>query len=131
MKMRRKKRAATLLLAAWSAVLMGVVPALGAAPDVTAGSATVAAAATTAGCDAQVSCGSGCTAEFTHGFCVLGVEWEGSASLGGWQILSSFRVSCHICECWYSYTNADGNRLLKRTTSMGCNGGFPGIEILE
>lgn len=132
MKMRRKNRAATLLLATWPAVMTAAVPLAGATPDAAVGTAMPATVATVAaGCDAQVSCGAGCTADFTHGFCVLAADWDGSLSLGGWQLLPSFSVSCHICECWYSYLNADGNRLLKRTTSLGCEGGFSGIEILE
>ncbi len=119
------RRARVLSLAIW-AVALGQTPVVG----VTAGHAAARDSGVIS-CESKVDCGAGCWAEFTHGFCVQAFEWEGALRIGSVQLAPSIRAECSVCECWYAYVNADGNRLLKRSTSLRCSGGFPGVETYE
>lgn len=121
----RTKRARALTLAIW-AVVLGQTPVVGA----TDGHAD-ARDSDMSSCESTADCGAGCQAEFTHGFCVQAFEWEGGLRIGSVQLAPSIRAECSVCECWYAYVNADGNRLLKRSTSLRCSGGFPGVETYE
>jgi hypothetical protein len=125
MKKTGTKRARVLTLAIW-AVVSWQTPLAGAA----VGHADASESGTIS-CDAKVDCGAGCWAEFTHGFCVQAFEWEGGFRIGSVQLAPSISAECSVCECWYAYVNADGNRLLKRSTSLRCSGGFPGVETYE
>jgi len=92
-----------------------------------AGSAGAPLAAT--GCPAAISCGGGCVAELSTGFCILAVSWTGGARIGGFQIGPTFRAECYICDCWYIYTSSSGNRIFKRTTDLGCSGSIGDLHV--
>jgi len=134
MKRIRRNRWVASVLAVWL-FAGGMVPAARAASrdaasvDARADASTTTAAAT--GCPHTVSCGIGCTATFATGFCLLAVKWRGAVKIGAVQIGPALDVDCNICECWYIYTNALGNKIFKRNAAMRCGAVFDGITIVE
>lgn len=128
MRIRRGRRAVTTLLALWVA-LGGTASAALAAPGADAPTASSAAVSGAASCARSISCGSGCTAKLSTGFCVQAVDWYGAVEIGGIQIGPGIKVTCDVCECWYIYTSASGNRVFKRTTALSCSAGSPDVEM--
>jgi hypothetical protein len=130
MRMSGRKRVASALLAVW--IGAGAIVSAAAAREVPSLEAAVVDAAAPAGaanCSATISCGAVCSAKLASGFCTLAFSWEARAKFGWVQIGPSFEGECHICECWYIYTNSLGNSIFKRATDTGCSGGFSGLEI--
>ena len=142
MRIGRWKRVVSTLLAIWllGGPLVDVAHAadrpdetgaiLATVPATAAEAASRAAAAASAdGCPSSVSCGSDCTAELVTGFCAVAVSWTGGARVGGIQIGPRIRVTCEVCECWYTYTSGTGFQTFKRTTKLGCSAGSPDIHV--
>ncbi|MFV1985642.1 MAG: hypothetical protein ACC682_00060 [Gemmatimonadota bacterium] len=122
-----RKRVASALLAVWIGA-SGIVSAA-AADEAPSADAVGVAMAGVGNCPTTVSCGAGCSARLVSGFCALAFSWEAKARFGWVQIGPSFEGECHLCECWYVYTNSLGNDIFKRTTKSGCSAGFPGLQI--
>jgi hypothetical protein len=132
-----RKRVVTALLAVWigtggvvSAVLATPRSETGDRPAATTAMSPVSSRTTVAAsCLRSISCGAGCYATLSTGFCALAIDWEAKARIGGIQIGPAIKVRCDICECWYTYTSATGNRVFKRTTKFNCSAGSPDVEM--
>jgi len=127
----RRARIARVVAFSW---LMASGPARAVAGDVpaepvTSEAAAVEAATSAGGCASWLSCGSGCSAELVTGVCILTVQWSGGVQVGGIQIGPQLGIECSLCECWYTYLNADENKLFKRTTRLSCGGSLSGVEV--
>ncbi|MDX1394233.1 MAG: hypothetical protein R3195_07580 [Gemmatimonadota bacterium] len=140
MRIGRWKRVVSALLAVWllGSPMVGAAAAAGrpeasgmtpSAEPATAAESETSAAAAADGCPSTQSCGSDCTAELVTGFCAVVVSWTGGASVGGIQIGPRLRVTCDVCECWYTYTSSTGFKTFKRTTKLGCSAGSPDIHV--
>ncbi len=127
MRISGRKRAASVLLAVW--IGAGGIVSTAAAGEAPSAGAEAVATTRAGSCPATISCGAGCSATLATSFCTLAFSWEAKAKFGWVQIGPSFEGECHICECWYIYTNSVGNDIFKRTTDSGCTAGFPGLEI--
>ena len=127
MRMSRRTRAASALLAVW--IGAGGIVSAAVAREAPSTEAVGAVTARVGSCPTTISCGGGCTAKLASGFCTLAFSWEAKAKFGWVQIGPSFEGECHICECWYIYTNSFGNSVFKRMTDSGCRAGFSGLKI--
>lgn len=78
-------------------------------------------------CSPTISCGSGCVARLSSGFCMHVGSTDIQGGIGPFKLGPKFKAGCTLCECWYVYQSRDGNRRFKRTTRMRCEVGAGGI----
>jgi len=86
-------------------------------------------------CPLSERCGSGCTARLDVAFCVRLLSYSGGVSLstpvGKVKIGPTLKLSCQLCDCWYIYTNSNGNLQFKRTTDLTCDGSLIGVGLYK
>lgn len=129
--MKKPRFSVRAMIAVWLMTLLWTSPAHGefgahAHDGVEGGVEPVVAASV--GCPATISCGVGCTAHFSNGFCTEALDWEGGIGVGSLQIGPKVHLQCGVCECWYVYQGAAGNRF-KRMVEAKCSVTTPGLEL--
>ena len=86
-------------------------------------------------CPPTQRCGSGCSATLSVAFCVRLISFSGGVSVpvpgGRIKIGPTLKISCRICDCWYIYTNSNGNLQFKRTSDLSCGGSLDGVALIK
>jgi hypothetical protein len=71
------------------------------------------------------NCGMNCTAKLVSGYCIrlAEVHWRGGlpTPLGTLKIGPEISAECWLCECAYTFTDANGNARFSRISDLKCS----------
>lgn len=86
-------------------------------------------------CAVTANCGMNCTAKLVSGYCIrlAEVHWRGGlpTPLGTLKIGPEISAECWLCECAYTFTDANGNARFSRISDLKCSASVGGATTTQ